>query len=83
MVSCVMLGAVHTGSATILAWTACQMSSSSALWDTMAPMVLSLMAGWGGGGGGGGGGWQLSAISEVRKPNSIQVNKDCKVYILK
>ena len=25
MVSCVMLGAAHTGSATILAWTACQM----------------------------------------------------------
>ena len=37
-------------------------------------MVLSLMAGWG---------WQLSAISEVRKPNSIQVNRDCNVYILK
>ena len=74
MVSCVMLGAVHTGSATILAWTACQMQSSSALWDTMAPMVLSLLAGWG---------WQLSAISEVWKPNSIQVNRDCKVYILK
>ena len=47
MASCVMLGAVHTGNATILAWTACQMKSSSALWDTMAPMVLRLMAGWG------------------------------------
>ena len=32
---------------------------------------------------GGGGGWQISAISGVRKPNSIQVNRDCEVYILK
>ena len=72
-----MLGAVRTGSATILAWTACQMESSSALWDTMAPIVLSLMAAWGGGG------WQLSAISQLGKPNSIQVNRDCKEYILK
>ena len=26
-------------------------------------------------------GWQLSAISQIGKPNSIQVNRDGKVYI--
>ena len=60
-----MFGAVHTGSATTMPWTAGQMQSCSALWDALKPN------GWLG--------CQLSAISQVRKPNSIQVNRDCKV----